>query len=86
MSSPRSFENDVRQSLQRIETETGNIHTYIEERVEQERIKAEQRLQAERDKSDKKYAPIILWTGFLGLMGIFAAVIAPRIISLVWPG
>lgn len=68
------FEKDVRESLQRVEIELGTIHSYIEERVQQE-----------REKSDKRYAPIVLWTGFLSLMGISAALIVPKVLALLWP-
>lgn len=37
----------------------------------------------ERNISDGKYAPIILWTGFLGLMVLFAGLLAPRIVQLL---
>lgn len=68
------FEKDVRESLTRVETDLGMIKIHIEERLAEE-----------RRASDSKYAPIILWTGFLGLLTLFAALIIPKLIALYLP-
>lgn len=68
------FEKDIRESLSRVEINVLNIEVRVDERLRQERAL-----------SDKKYAPIILWTGFLGLMALFAALIIPKILALFFP-
>jgi hypothetical protein len=67
-----SFEDDVRESLTRIEQQSSNIENYIEQRVEQE-----------RSKSDAKYAPIILWTGALAVLSMFGVAIITKLIALI---
>jgi hypothetical protein len=67
-----NFETDVRASLARIEQQSSNIENYIEKRVEQE-----------REKSDSKYAPIILWTAALSVFGMFGVAIIAKIITLL---
>lgn len=68
----KDFETDVRNSLARVEQQSSNIESYIEQRVEQERTK-----------SDAKYAPIILWTGALAVLGMFGVAITTKLITLL---
>lgn len=37
----------------------------------------------EREVSDGKYAPIILWTGFLGMLAIFAAAVVAKLLNFI---
>lgn len=68
----RPFEKDMRESQSRVEMGLANIQIIMETR-----------LREEREKSDKSYAPIILWTGLLALLGLFAALELPAVLSLL---
>src|ERR1700712_4455196 len=68
----KPFEKDMRESQARLEMGLSNIQ-----------IVMDKKLQEEREKTDKSYAPIILWPGFLALAGIVATLELPALLTLL---
>lgn len=78
-----SFEKDMRLVTDRLEKGQTDLSNRLYEVQISTSKTLESQLETEREKSDKKYAPIIAWTALLALLGLFGLAIGNKLVSLV---